>query len=76
MTKKPEEGATSVVQDDGLRYKRKSQGSPYSAGTTAGMHLASMSCFKCGVHRPRSELQSKRLLGKNQLVCAGGCKAR
>jgi hypothetical protein len=40
------------------------------------MHLASMSCFKCGMHRPRSELQSKRLLGKNQLVCAGGCKAR
>jgi hypothetical protein len=41
-----------------------------------GMHSASMSCFKCGAHRPRNELKSKRLLGKNQMVCADGCKPR
>lgn len=76
MTKKPEDAASSVVQDDGLRYKRKAVGSPYSAGTSSGLHLATMSCFKCGMHRPRTELQSKRILGKNQLVCAGGCKPR
>jgi hypothetical protein len=67
---------TTVIQDDGLRYKRKAAGSPFSPGGSGGMHLATMSCFKCGVHRPRAELVSKKLLGKNQLVCAAGCKSR
>ena len=66
----------SVVQDDGLRYKRKATGSPFGSGCATGLHQASMSCFKCGTHRPRSELQTKRLLGKNQQVCAGGCTPR
>jgi hypothetical protein len=74
--KKDGDAAGSLVQDDGLRYKRKASGSPFASGTSSGMHLASMSCFKCGAHRPRNELQSKRLLGKNQMVCASGCKPR
>ncbi|NML16812.1 hypothetical protein [Azohydromonas caseinilytica] len=73
---KPQQDApNTVIQDDGLRYKRKAAGSPFSTGGS-GMHMATMSCFKCGTHRPRAELQTKRLLGKNQLVCAAGCKSR
>jgi hypothetical protein len=33
-----------------------------------------MSCFLCGKHRPRSQLMSKKLLGKSQSVCAPSCK--
>jgi hypothetical protein len=75
-SKKDSDAAGSLVQDDGLRYKRKASGSPFNSGTMGGMHSASMSCFKCGAHRPRNELKSKRLLGKNQMVCAEGCKPR
>ena len=72
-TTKPDAPGT-VIQDDGLRYKRKAAGSPFSPGGSGGLHMATMSCFKCGQHRPRAELATKRLLGKNQLVCAAGCK--
>lgn len=63
----------TVVQDDGLRYKRKATGSPFGAGVNGGLHQTAMSCFKCGRHKPRSELATRRLLGRNQLVCADGC---
>ena len=33
-----------------------------------------MSCFLCGKHRPRSQLKSRRLLGKAQFVCSPNCK--
>lgn len=78
-TMKPEDQQppATVIQNDGLRYKRKAAGSPFSSGGSSGMHQTTMSCFKCGTHRPRAELTTKRLLGKNQLVCAAGCnKAR
>ncbi len=32
-----------------------------------------MSCFLCGKHRPRTDLMSKRLLGKSHVVCSPKC---
>ncbi|WP_298231456.1 hypothetical protein [uncultured Azohydromonas sp.] len=73
MKTQDQQPPATVIQDDGLRYKRKAAGSPFSSGGGSGMHQTTMSCFKCGTHRPRAELTTKRLLGKNQLVCAAGC---
>ena len=55
---------------DGLRYNSKVSGSPFTAATSFG--AATMSCFLCGKHRPRSQLKSRRLLGKAQFVCSPG----
>jgi hypothetical protein len=42
---------TSEIKDDGLRYSRKKNGSPFEgAGRTGEM----MSCIKCSLHKPRS----------------------
>ena len=57
---------------DGLRYKSKASGSPFAAAASFGG--ATMSCFLCGKHRPRSLLKSRRLLGKAQFVCSPTCK--
>lgn len=62
---------TAVVAD-GLRYKSKVAGSPFKAAESFGG--ATMSCFMCGKHRPRSMLKSRKLLGKAQQVCAPSCK--
>jgi hypothetical protein len=35
-----------------------------------------MSCFKCGRHKVLSELVTKKILGRNQKVCAVNCQAR
>ena len=60
------------IDTDGLRYLSKTPGSPFgSAGTHSA---ATMSCFLCGKHRPRSALKSRRLLGKAQFVCSPSCK--
>lgn len=62
----------SSILEDGLRYKAKSSGSPFGApGAYAGN--ATMSCFLCGKHRPRTDLMSKRLLGKSHVVCSPKC---
>jgi hypothetical protein len=56
---------------DGRRYVSKKPGSPFS---TAGMFdAATMSCFLCGKHRPRSALKSRKMFGKTQFVCAPNC---
>lgn len=55
------------VSDDGLRYESKLGGSPFiGSGHTR-------SCFKCGKHRPPSSLQSKRILGRTEVICKPGC---
>jgi hypothetical protein len=54
------------IAADGLRYKTKETGSPYqdfSCGTT-------ISCYKCGLHKPRSSGIFKRLLGQNMFKCS------
>jgi len=63
---------TAVVAD-GLRYKSKTPGSPFKAAETFGG--ATMSCFVCGKHRPRSQLKSRKFLGKTHAVCSPSCKA-
>lgn len=60
------------IDPDGLRYRSKTPGSPFTAAGAFG--AATMSCFLCGKHRPRSHLKSRRLLGKAQFVCAPNCK--
>jgi hypothetical protein len=60
------------IDADGLRYRSKATGSPFSS---AGVFsAATMSCFLCGKHRARSALKSRKLLGKTQFVCAPSCK--
>ncbi len=58
---------------DGLRYKSKVSGSPFTAATSFG--AATMSCFLCGKHRARSQLVTRKILGKSQAVCSPSCKA-
>ena len=58
---------------DGLRYKSKVSGSPFTAATSFG--AATMSCFLCGKHRARSQMSTRKILGKSQAVCAPSCKA-
>jgi hypothetical protein len=60
------------IDPDGLRYRSKTPGSPFTAAGAFG--AATMSCFLCGKHRPRSQLKSRRLLGKAQFVCSPTCK--
>ncbi len=58
---------------DGLRYKSKVSGSPFMAATSFG--AATMSCFLCGKHRARSQMVTRKILGKSQAVCSPSCKA-
>lgn len=62
----------TAIDADGLRYRSKTPGSPFTAAGAFG--AATMSCFLCGKHRARSALKSRRLLGKAQFVCAPNCK--
>jgi hypothetical protein len=57
----------------GLRYKSKVSGSPFTAATSFG--AATMSCFLCGKHRARSQMVTRKILGKSQAVCSPSCKA-
>jgi len=66
MSKDP---IASKVDATGLRYKTKAGGSPF--GTT-GASGGSMSCYKCGQHKPRALGSFRRLVDKNMFVC-GDC---
>lgn len=68
-SKRPKKGVQIIA--DGLRYKNKPTGSPFAKIT--GSFGSTMSCFKCGKHRPSSELDTKKFMGKSQKVCKGGC---
>jgi hypothetical protein len=46
------------ISGDGLRYKSKEGGSPFAASGTG----ASMSCYKCGLHKPRALGRRQALL--------------
>jgi hypothetical protein len=65
--------AKTAVMADGLRYKSKVSGSPFAAAASFGG--ATMSCFMCGKHRPRSLMGTRKVAGKSQTVCAPSCKA-
>jgi len=62
----------TTIEADGLRYRAKAPGSPLAS--TGVFSAATMSCFLCGKHRPRTSLKSRRLLGKAQFVCSPTCK--
>ncbi len=47
------------ISNDGLRYKTKKTGSPFEGMRTGD----TMSCMKCGLHKPRSFGSFKQLLG-------------
>lgn len=68
MSKTP---TKTKVADDGLRYRSKVNGSPFVSSGSFG--AATMSCFLCGKHRPRSQLKARKLLGHMQFVCAPSC---
>ncbi len=63
----------TTVLEDGLRYKSKVSGSPFAVSASFGS--ATMSCFMCGKHRLRSQLGTRKVLGKSHVVCAPSCKA-
>lgn len=56
------------VSSDGLRYISKSQGTDFP-----GAFAATMSCFLCGKHVPRSRLQGFRVAGSIRFRCKEQC---
>ena len=64
--------AKTAVKANGLRYKSKASGSPFAAAASFGG--ATMSCFMCGKHRPRSLMGTRKVAGKSQTVCAPSFK--
>jgi hypothetical protein len=56
------------IATDGLRYKSKKSGTPFGGSSAMG----TMSCYKCGLHKPRSLGAFKRLLNQSMFVC-GDC---
>ena len=68
MSKPP---SKTAILEDGLRYKSKVGGSPFAAAPFSGN--STMSCFLCGKHRPRSEMVTRKLVGKSQAVCSPKC---
>jgi hypothetical protein len=61
----------TTVDPDGLRYRSKPAGSPFAS--TGVFSAATMSCFLCGKHRPRSVLKSRKIAGKTHFVCSPDC---
>ncbi len=55
------------VDTNGLRYKSKTNGSPF--GVT-GANGGTMSCYKCGHHKPRSLGVFKKLMATRMFMCA------
>jgi hypothetical protein len=64
------EVAETKIASDGLRYKAKVGGSPFGTPSHAN---GTMSCYKCGLHKPRALGSFKRLLNQSMFFC-GDCK--
>jgi len=62
------DNTTTKISADGLRYRSRASGSPFAQSSGN----ASMSCAKCGLHKPRSLGSFKKLAGKSMFVC-GDC---
>ena len=65
----------TTISSDGLRYTAKKPGSAFGS-VTLGSASTTMSCFRCGQHRPVSELVTRKILGRNQKVCAESCQRK
>jgi len=63
----PRDESTKIASD-GLRYKSKEAGSPFGGSSSMG----TMSCFKCGLQKPRSLGSFRKLAGQN-MFCCGEC---
>ena len=59
---------TTKISANGLRYKSKKGGSPFGVSSVVG----SLSCYKCGIHKPRAQGTFKRLLNQSMFFC-GDC---
>lgn len=64
-----QEDVKTKIRPSGLRYESKS-GTP---GDFPGGPGATMSCFRCSRHVPRSTLESFVFAGSRQYRCRGGC---
>ena len=62
------DNTTTKISPDGLRYRSRASGSPFAQSSGN----ASMSCAKCGLHKPRSLGSFRKLAGKSMFVC-GDC---
>jgi hypothetical protein len=62
----------NAIIDDGLRYKSKVSGSQFASTAYAGG--STMSCFLCGKHQPRSQMTTRKFIGKSHAVCAPKCE--
>jgi hypothetical protein len=58
----------SLIAADGLRYKTKEGGSPFKDSGS----MASISCYKCGLHKPRAMGTFKKLINQRMFMC-GDC---
>ena len=56
------------IRSGGLRYQSKTPGSEF--GSAFGV---TMSCFRCGRHKPRAQLVSFPIAGTRQWRCKDGC---
>jgi hypothetical protein len=56
------------IRSGGLRYESKSVGTAFP-----GAYGATMSCFHCGRHMPRSRLVAFKFAGAQQYRCRDGC---
>jgi len=66
MSRQP---AETKIDKTGLRYKAKVGGSPFGGSSPT----STMSCYKCGLHKPRSLGTFKRLLNQSMFMC-GDCR--
>lgn len=57
--------ADSIMASDGLRYTFKGGGSPFQDSANMG----TMSCYRCGLHKPRSLGTFTRFLNQRTFVC-------
>ena len=57
--------ADSIMASDGLRYTFKGGGSPFKDSANMG----TMSCYRCGLHKPRALGSFTRFLNQRTFVC-------
>ena len=63
----------TAISGDGLRYTAKEPGSSFGPMALGGCSVT-MSCFRCGRHKPVSAMVNKKILGRNQKICAARCQ--
>jgi len=61
---------STKIASDGLRYKSKEPGSPFGGSSS----MDTMSCYKCGQHKPRAQGSFKKLAGQS-MFCCGDCSS-